>query len=140
MASYGLIIDIKEHNIDHNCNTGQGTSGSPILSLENNKVIGVQYRSSDKFKYNKGNLIVFAIIMFYKMISEKSIAIKRIKNEIQFISNYPFLDIGINVELPRDNNIFEWKGFLIGPDDTSYKGGIFYFKIKFSQNYPKRAP
>ena len=140
MASYGLIIDIKEHNIDHNCNTGQGTSGSPILSLENNKVIGVQYRSSDKFKYNKGNLIVFAIIMFYKMISEKSIAIKRIKNEIQFISNYPFLDIGINVELPRDNNIFEWKGFLIGPDDTSYKGGIFYFKIKFSQNYPKSAP
>ena len=64
------------------------------------------------------------------MISEKSIAIKRIKNEIQFISNYPFLDIGINVELPRDNNIFEWKGFLIGPDDTSYKGGIFYYSTK----------
>ena len=140
MASYGLITDIREHDINHNCNTDQGSSGSPILSLENNKVIGVHYGSSNKFNYNKGKLIIFAIIEFYKMMSEKLIAIERIKNEIQFISNYPILDIGVNIELPRDDNIFEWKGFLIGPDDTSYKGGIFYFKIKFPQNFPKGRP
>ena len=140
MTSYGLITDIKEHEINHNCNTDQGSSGSPILSLENNKVIGVHYGTSNKFKYNKGSLIVFAIIEFYKMISERTTAIERIKNEIQFISNNPILNIGINIELPRDDNIFEWRGFLIGPDDTPYKGGFFYFKILFPREYPKRSP
>lgn len=140
MASYGLITDIKGHEIDHNCNTDQGSSGSPILSLDNNKLIGVHYGTSNKFKYNKGSLIVFAIIEFNKMMFERTIAIERIKNEIQFISNNPILNIGVNIELPRDDNIFEWRGFLIGPDDTSYKGGIFYFKIIFPYNYPKHGP
>ena len=140
MASYGLITDIKGHEINHICNTDQGSSGSPILSLENNKLIGVHYDASNKFKYNKGSLIAFAIIEFYKMMSERLISIERIKYEIQFISLNPILDIGVNIELPRDDNIFEWRGFLIGPDDTSYKGGIFYFKILFPQNYPKKAP
>ena len=111
MTSYGLITDIKGHEINHNCNTDQGSSGSPILSLENNKVIGFHFGTSIKFNYNKGNLIIYAIIEFYKMMSERLCAIERIKSEIEFISNYPFLNIGINIELPRDDNMFEWKGF-----------------------------
>ena len=71
-------------------------------------------------------------------MSERLFAIERIKSEIEFISNYPFRNIGINIELPSDDNMFEWKGFLIGPDDTPYKAGIFYFKILFPQNYPKQ--
>lgn len=39
-----------------------------------------------------------------------------------------------------DNNLFEWKGYLIGPEDTPYKDGIFYFKIKFPQTFPKKGP
>jgi len=141
MASYGLITGLKEHDINHNCNTDQGSSGSPILSLENNKLIGVHYGASNKFKYNKGSFIIYAIIEFYKMMYERLIAIERIKNEVQFILNFPILDIGVHIELPRDDdNIFEWRGFLIGPDDTPYKGGIFYFKIEFPQNFPMHGP
>ena len=140
MASYGLINDIKENEINHNCNTDQGSSGAPILSLENHKLIGVHYGTSNKFNYNKGSLIILAITEFYKMMSERLIAIEKIKEEIYFISNHPFLDIGVNIELPREDKIFDWRGFLIGPDDTPYKGGIFYFKIEFPENYPNNPP
>ena len=140
MTSYGLITDIKKHEINHNCNTDQGSSGSPILSLENNKVIGIHYGTSNKFKYNKGSLIVFAIIEFYKVMSERITGIERIHNEFLFISNNPIRNIGVNIEFPRDYNIYEWRGFLIGPDDTPYKGGIFYFKILFPRTYPQRGP
>ena len=75
------------------------------------------------------------------MMSEKLMAKERIKDEIKFILDYPFTNIGINIELPNDdNNLFEWKGYLIAPDDTNYRDGIFYFKIKFPQDYPKRGP
>ena len=67
-------------------------------------------------------------------------SIGKLKNEIQAISDFPFINVGINIELPKDENIFEWKGYLIGPDDTSYKGGIFHFKILFPCNFPENAP
>ena len=40
-VSYGLINDIIDDKIIHFCNTKEGSSGSPILSLETNKIIGV---------------------------------------------------------------------------------------------------
>ena len=70
----------------------------------------------------------------------ESESIARLKKEIQFISNFPFINAGVNVELPKDENIFEWKGYLIGTDDTPYKGGIFHFKILFPNDFPKKAP
>ena len=141
MVSYGLITDIREKQIYHICNTDNGSSGSPILSLSNNKLIGIHYGSSKNFDINKGILIIYAIIDFNVMMSEKLTAIEKIKDEIKFIVDYPFTDIGINIELPNnDNDLFEWKGYLIGPDDTNYKDGIFYFEIKFPQNFPKEGP
>lgn len=59
---------------------------------------------------------------------------------MQTISNFPFINVGINIELPENENIFEWKGYLIGPDDTAYRGGIFRFKILFPCNFPEKAP
>ena len=42
-ASFGLLNNINESKINHKCNTDSGSSGSPILLLKNNKVIGVHY-------------------------------------------------------------------------------------------------
>ena len=51
LVSYGLINDILDgKKIYHYCNTEDGSSGSPILSLNNFKVIGVHYGGS-KIKY-----------------------------------------------------------------------------------------
>ena len=140
MTSFGLINNVKGNNIYHKCNTDHGSSGAQILSLKNNKIIGVHYGSSKNNDFNLGSLIIFAIIEFNNIISEKNNSIEKIKNEIKFISNYPFTETGIHIELPRNDNIFEWKGYLIGPEDTPYKGGIFNFKILFPDNFPKNSP
>ena len=45
-VSYGLIDNINNIAINHYCNTQKGSSGSPIISLKNNKVIGIHRGSS----------------------------------------------------------------------------------------------
>ena len=61
IAQPGQIID---QYIIHKCNTKTGSSGSPILLCENQKVIGVHLGSSNTLKYNKGILIIYSIIEF----------------------------------------------------------------------------
>ena len=51
--------------INHYCNTEKDSSGSPILSLNNFKVIGVHYGGS-KEKLNFGIFIKYAINEFNK--------------------------------------------------------------------------
>ena len=59
-VSYGLINELREYKtIIHYCNTEDGSSGSPILSLKSNKVIGVHYGGIKK--YNYGTYIKYAI-------------------------------------------------------------------------------
>ena len=65
--SYGLINNIVESKINHYCNTEEGSSGSPILSLENNKIIGIHYGGSGK-KLNYGTFIKYVINEFNKSI------------------------------------------------------------------------
>ena len=63
-VSYGLINElIKYKTIKHYCNTEYGSSGSPILSLNSYKVMGVHYGSPKNinYKYNYGTYIKYAI-------------------------------------------------------------------------------
>ena len=54
-ASYGTIKRIDVFNINHLCYTDKGSSGSPIINLSNNKVIGI-HKQTSKNNYNKGIL------------------------------------------------------------------------------------
>ena len=63
-VSYGLIKELREYKtIIHYCNTEDGSSCSPILSLKSNKVMGVHYggKKNSKNKYNYGTNIKYAI-------------------------------------------------------------------------------
>jgi len=63
-VSYGIINDLKEYKtLIHYCNTEDGSSGSPILSLNSYKVIGIhnRYSKSNKYKLNYGTYIKYAI-------------------------------------------------------------------------------
>ena len=67
LVSYGLMKDIiADKKINHYCNTEEGSSGSPILSLNNYKVFGVHYGGSYKtnIKLNYGTYIKYAINEF----------------------------------------------------------------------------
>ena len=63
-VSYGLINELIEYKtILHYCYTEHGSSGSPILSLNSYKVIGVHYGcpKNINYKYNYGTYIKYAI-------------------------------------------------------------------------------
>ena len=79
-VSYGLINDIIDGKINHYCNTEEGSSGSPILSLENNKIIGIHYGGSG-IKINYGIFIKNVIDKFNNFYINEN------KNEINLINN-----------------------------------------------------
>ena len=84
LVSYGLINDILERKkINHYCNTEDGSSGSPILSLNNFKVIGVHYGGSKNkiFKLNYGTFIKYAINEFNNKFKNEIKNEKIIKSE-----------------------------------------------------------
>ena len=62
-VSYGKLIDINSYEIKHICNTEHGSSGSPILNLSNNKVIGIHRQSSDNI--SKGTFLKYPLKNFF---------------------------------------------------------------------------
>ena len=65
-VSYGILDNIfedKKYNFTHKCNTRGGTSGSPILNM-NNKVIGIHKEGNSKKQYNKGTFLNYLIKEF----------------------------------------------------------------------------
>ena len=67
-VSYGKLIEINSYDIKHICNTMYGSSGSPILNLSNNKVIGIHKQSSDDV--GKGTFLKFTLKNFYEIKKE----------------------------------------------------------------------
>ena len=53
-VSYCLINKIYKSNIIHFCRIDQGSSGSPILNISNNKIIGIHRENTNKFHQNYG--------------------------------------------------------------------------------------
>ena len=63
-VSYGILNRINEYDIIHICSTDNGSSGSPILNLENNKVIGIhkeESTNSNYYNYNRGALLKYPL-------------------------------------------------------------------------------
>ena len=56
-VSYGIIKKINGYNFNHYCCTENGSSGSPIINLLNNKIIGVHKEGTKNFEFNKGTYL-----------------------------------------------------------------------------------
>ena len=76
-VSYGCIDDINGQDIPHICKTKNGSAGSPILNLTNNKVIGIhkeEAKDDSNFYGGYGTLLKYPLIDFrrkgYKIIKE----------------------------------------------------------------------
>ena len=85
----------------------------------------------------------------YKKQKEQSIdsfseaklnASKIINQQFKDIIKNPITNCGIVPSLFNDDDIFTWRTTLVGAKDTSYRGGLFYLKIIFPENYPQSAP
>ena len=45
--------------------------------------------------------------------------------------------IGVGLD---NGNLYKWKAFITGPDNTPYEGGMFLLEVNFPDNYPSSAP
>ena len=83
-VSYGIFYDIyndeKKYNFYHKCKTKEGSSGSPILNLDN-KLIGIHKEGCLKNQFNIGLFINYPIKDFIKINCNKN------ENKINGINN-----------------------------------------------------
>ena len=70
-VSYGLLSDLEKYDIKHLCSTEHGSSGSPILNLETNKVIGIHKEGSTHFNFNKGTFLKYPLKDFLEKRNNK---------------------------------------------------------------------
>ena len=64
-------IAIDNYEIEHFCESQEGSSGGPIINLANFKVIGVHKGSKDNKNFNVGTFLKGPIEKFYKKYKEK---------------------------------------------------------------------
>ena len=102
-VSYGILNRLNNYDIIHSCSTDNGSSGSPILNLENNKVIGIHKQGSTYFDYNKGTLLKYPLNDIIKKYSK----------------NYPNKNNNIINENTNNNIINEDKNNIIINENTN---------------------
>ena len=93
-VSYGILKGIyenKKYDFNHNCCTKGGSSGSPILSSINNKVIGIHKEGFNNYLYNKGTFLNYPIKDFFQQnkisINDKKTHVMSNNKNLQIIKN-----------------------------------------------------
>ena len=66
--------------------------------------------------------------------------IDRIITEFNDLYNNPMTGMGLTLSLVNESDYTKWRITLIGPNDTSYKNGLFVIEIDFPEKYPEKAP
>ncbi|KAF8394101.1 hypothetical protein HHK36_020306 [Tetracentron sinense] len=64
-------------------------------------------------------------------------ATRRLRNEIEETKKYLPAHCSCG---PVADDIFQWRGAIMGPADTPFEGGVFFISIHFPKNYPTRPP
>ena len=97
-VSYGLldsIIENKKYNFNHSCSTKRGSSGSPILNISTNKILGIHKEGSEIFNFNRGTFLNKPIKEFIKQnyFSNNKINVMNNQNNQNIIGSKFVLDI-----------------------------------------------
>ena len=99
-VSYGLSNKREGYNFWHLCSTEEGSSGSPILSLDSLRVIAIHKAAATSFKFNLGTFIKNGIELFNQSINKNN------NNNINNLNNKDiFNNQGNNISNNSINNI-----------------------------------
>ena len=158
----GIIksISIDTNVINHTCKSEPGSSGSPILDLKTNKIIGIHKGSVNNQKYNVGTFIKDPVEKFYKECGNKIISVEFLsgnpkkENKIKNINNYDSQNQNNNYngkynksELKSNNNIIQnindkinnnlsYNEFsLFNQDNKNYKKYDLIEENNYKENY-----
>lgn len=66
-------------------------------------------------------------------------ALKRLTKDIQMVYLEQLEKEGIYINV-HEENIFNIKVMIVGPKDTPYQHGYYFFTLQFPQNYPENPP
>ncbi len=64
--------------------------------------------------------------------------LKRIESELINFSREPLPYL--SACLIDENDLHNWKGVIMGPDNSPYAGGAFFFNMTFPTLYPFHPP
>ena len=129
-VSFGLlenIFELERYNFTHRCSTERGSSGSPILNL-NNKVIGI-HKEGLKDRYNLGTFLDYPIKEFIKLNYNKANEINNNNSNEKEIKNGK-----IKEYYPNGNLYFECdylNGIKNGIYKEYYENGDLYKKEQY---------
>ena len=131
-VAYGTLNEIKSGNADflHYCCTDRGSSGSPILLLSSNKVIGIHKEASKKtnFQFNIGTFLKFP---FEEFLENKNII--KIRNTKKELTEEEIYEIKYNKFITDfKNKKFSKILFMIGGGVNFSKESILF---KNNRNY-----
>ena len=145
LLSFGIINNIYNNDILHLANTKKGSTGSPILNLSNNKVIGIHKGGSDRFNFNKGIFLKEPLFYFHKNIfsSRNSVTCKsfvlpeenkkkeRLNNDLSINNCYSKSFESIN-SLTNEYNKNEKSNFDLPINNYNLKSSknIYYYNKK----------
>lgn len=68
-----------------------------------------------------------------------NIAVKRILSDLKIIKSNNLDSNHIYVST-NDDDIFNIKAMIVGPDDTPYEGGFYFINLDIPKNYPLEPP
>ena len=140
-VSYGILNKNEKLNYEiiHCCSTEEGSSGSPILSLNDMKVIGI-HKAAGNGKYNKGSFLKYPIEEYISKFYEN-----KLKNEIICIYNKQEEEINLLHDYSININVFDdklKKSYIEGKNNINEKNIDMYIndkKIKFNYKYKSKV-
>ena len=140
MVSYGIVSSINNNELNHKCFTKEGSSGSPILLLKTNKVIGIHYGSSLTFDFNKGTLIIYVILDLINNVNNINLIDKKNKKKfaLSLRNKDNNVDKEINLKIFYNSNVEEKiNNFFKNKDKKNLYNPSSIFKIEYNikQNF-----
>ena len=129
-VSYGIfehIYEDKKNFFRHKCTTYEGSSGSPILNENNNKVIGIHLKNGKDKKGNKGsfmNNVIKELIQYYKDKKNK-IEEKEEKKSIKHFKKKYF------TKLEKDYTAIELSNKKIGNEELKILSKIEFKELNY---------